>query len=89
MALDDHGKTEEAIEIYREVINLNPRDADTYNNLAYALKNTGKYDEALENYHMAIELDHNVRNSYENIRKILLMKECKKADKLRESVRIL
>ncbi len=39
---------EQAAEIYKKVLKLNPNDVDTYNDLGLALHYTGKSDEAVE-----------------------------------------
>jgi tetratricopeptide (TPR) repeat protein len=53
-ALDDQGKTEEAIAHYREAIRINPNYADAHNNLGIALGSRGDIDEAIEHYEKAL-----------------------------------
>ena len=44
VAFDNLGKYPQAIESYQNVIKINPRDADAYNNMGVVLKNVGRYE---------------------------------------------
>src|SRR6476620_9778474 len=48
-------KYDEAIQIYREILKINPSDVATWTNLGGALGNTRRYDEAVEADKKAIE----------------------------------
>ncbi|RKU14115.1 hypothetical protein C6501_08825 [Candidatus Poribacteria bacterium] len=50
------GKTEEAIEVYSQAIELNPHHAFAYNNLGIAYEKKYEVNKALENYNQAIRL---------------------------------
>jgi tetratricopeptide (TPR) repeat protein len=70
-------KKEEALEEYRkeirysqERLTLNPQDAVTLNDLAYALNGIGEYDKAKENINQALSLRPNYRQAYLTLAKI-------------------
>ncbi len=46
-----------AIEIYEKVLELNPEDVDTYNDMGLALHSIGKSDEAIEKLKKGTEVD--------------------------------
>lgn len=60
-----------AEELYRKVIELNPNEAITYNNLGVLLKDTRRNDEAETVYRKAIELDPNDAAAYNNLGNLL------------------
>ena len=51
------GRQDEAIELYRQVLSLDPLRARSYSSLAGQLYNAGQYDEALAMLHRALELN--------------------------------
>jgi Flp pilus assembly protein TadD len=52
-----NGQRGEAIAKYRQVIALNPGDADPHNDLAVVLNEEGKLDEAIREFRQAIKLN--------------------------------
>lgn len=56
IALTLAGKFEEAVELFRRAIELDPNRADAYDNLGNALAKMGKNEEAIEAYRRSIEL---------------------------------
>ncbi|MCX8067152.1 MAG: tetratricopeptide repeat protein, partial [Anaerolineae bacterium] len=56
-AYSDLGRHEEAIEAYRQAIELDPKLAAPWNNMGYVYSRLGRYEEAAEAYRRAIELD--------------------------------
>ena len=61
------GNLEEAIEVYKKAIFLNPDYADTYNNMGITLKEQGKLDEALTALNKALSIDPDNAEAYYNI----------------------
>ncbi|WP_264197033.1 tetratricopeptide repeat protein [Microseira wollei] len=51
----------------RKAIELNPKDADAYNNLGSAPREQNKLDEAIAALRKAIELNPNKANAYNNL----------------------
>ncbi len=47
---------------YNKVIEINPQDADAYNNRGYVYYNLKEYDKAIKDYNKAIEI--NPQNPY-------------------------
>ena len=56
VALTLAGKFEEAVELFRRAIELDPNRADAYDNLGNALAKMGKNEEAIEAYRRSLEL---------------------------------
>ncbi len=57
VALDDLGKTREAIIHYEQALQLTPEDAKTHHNLGNALYKTGRPEEAAGHFEEALRLD--------------------------------
>ena len=51
------GRQDEAIELYRQVVSLDPLRARSYSSLGGQLYDAGQYDEALDMFHRALELN--------------------------------
>ena len=62
------GEYEKAIECFDKAIELDPNDADAYNNRGVAYYNLEEYERAIEDYDKAIALDPNYAKAYENRR---------------------
>lgn len=56
--------TEKKIEYYSKAIQLDPKDADAYNNRGVAKNNLGRYAEAIADFDKAIELNSKSANAY-------------------------
>jgi tetratricopeptide (TPR) repeat protein len=56
-ALNKLGRNQEAVEAYREGINLDPQAPDLYNGLGNALRDLGRNQGAIEAYQEAISID--------------------------------
>lgn len=54
--LFDHGRLEEAVALYKNVIERDPTNADYRNNLGHALAEQGKLDEAIGQYEAALKI---------------------------------
>ena len=67
IALLEEGQYDRAIAYFNKAIELNPRDADAYNNrgLAY-FEGKGQYDKAIVDYNKAIELNPRSAAAYNN-----------------------
>lgn len=63
----DAGRYEEAIASYRQAINLYPRYAEAYLNLADAYKELKRYEEAVDAYKQAIKLKSNYGDAYNGL----------------------
>jgi tetratricopeptide (TPR) repeat protein len=57
---------EEAIEDYNKAIELNPKNAEAYNNRGNAHSELNKHEEAIEDFNKAIELDPKYAEAYNN-----------------------
>ncbi|MTF40327.1 protein kinase domain-containing protein [Cyanobacterium aponinum] len=57
----------EAIDLYNQVIELNPNNATAYNNRGLAYDELKQYQKAIDSYNRAIELDSNYTNAYNNL----------------------
>jgi tetratricopeptide (TPR) repeat protein len=55
-ALDEQGKHDDAIQAYDRAIELNPKNAYSWNNKGYTLTQQGKYEKAIQAIDKAIEL---------------------------------
>ena len=60
------GQISEAIEAYSHAINLNPRNADAFNNRGVAYGQNSERDRAIEDYNMAIKLKPDYARAYSN-----------------------
>ena len=60
------GQIDRAIEVYSDVIELNPRAAHVYNNRGEAYRIKNEIDRAIEDYTAAIELDLELVEAYNN-----------------------
>jgi len=58
---------QEAIDLYREAVRLNPESANFHHHLAYGLTQVEKWDEAIASYHTAIELNPNSSLIYQRL----------------------
>jgi tetratricopeptide (TPR) repeat protein len=55
IALESRGRIEEAIEHYRQELQINPDAADAHNRLGVALESRGLLDEAIDHYRQALK----------------------------------
>ncbi|MDD4873005.1 MAG: UPF0489 family protein [Kiritimatiellae bacterium] len=69
--LAEQGLLSEAIDIYKEIINLHNDNGTAYYNLGYALARQGKITEAVENYRLALRLKPDLAMAHENLGYIL------------------
>ena len=60
------GQTDRAIEAYSHAIELNPNDADAYNNRGVVYRGKGDYDRAIADYNKAIQLNPGYADAYNN-----------------------
>jgi len=60
------GRFDEAIENYRQAIQINPNYAEALDNLGHALTAQGRFDEAIENYRQAIQINPNYAAALNN-----------------------
>jgi len=63
----DAGNYSQAETIFRQVIRINPQDANAYYNLGVVLYHQGKLEEAITNFRQAIQLDPKYANAYNNL----------------------
>ncbi len=66
VALDNLGKSENAVECYDRALIINPRFANTWNNKGFALNNLGRFQEAIECYDRALEINPRFANTWNN-----------------------
>lgn len=66
-ALDQQGKTEDAIKEYYKSLSVNPYAEDTRYNLACALAKIGKINEAVSEYNKLLKDDPHHKNAHNNI----------------------
>jgi len=74
IVLAARGRFDEAIENYRQAIQINPNLADALNNLGTALVAERRFDEAIENYRQAIQIDPNDAKALNNLGNALATK---------------
>jgi Flp pilus assembly protein TadD len=65
--LHDRGHAEEAIENYRQAIQLNPNNPEALNDLGNALAAQGRFDEAIKNYYKVIQLNPDFSTALNNL----------------------
>ncbi len=63
----DEGDLTEAIEQYRQGIQLDPRDPALFNNLGVALKDRGRVDEAITAFQQALDIDRRYDKALNNL----------------------
>ena len=63
----NRGEFSAAETIFRQIINIDPNNADAYYNLGLAQYHQGKLDKAIANYQQAIELDPNYAKAYNGL----------------------
>jgi tetratricopeptide (TPR) repeat protein len=66
-ALRDLGRPDEAIESFRQAIELDPKHVAAHNGLGLALHSLGQFHEAIRAYRKALELDPNNSRAHNNI----------------------
>src|SRR5881227_3541742 len=66
-ALQDKGMLELAGLEYREVLRINPQNADAHSNLGSVLRRQGKLDEAIAEDREAIRIDNTMAQAYYNL----------------------
>jgi tetratricopeptide (TPR) repeat protein len=57
LALNDRGRSEEAIEHYLQALRINPESAEVHNNLGLALNDQGRTKEAIAHYLQALRIN--------------------------------
>jgi Tfp pilus assembly protein PilF len=67
IVLADKGRLDEAIENYRQGIQINPKNFKAFNNLGLALVAKGRLDEAVESYREAIRSNPNYPEALNNL----------------------
>jgi tetratricopeptide (TPR) repeat protein len=60
-------RVDEAIENFRQAIQINPNSFEALNNLGVALATKGRFDEAIENYRKAIQINPNYGDALDNL----------------------
>ena len=65
------GNLQEAENIYRELLKIQPNNTDAYNNLGSVLYEKGRFDEAITCYKKVIELNPNFAGAYYNLGDLL------------------
>jgi len=71
VALADVGELHQAIQQYRETLQLDPEEADAHFNLGVALAKIGQADEAMEHYRQAIRLRSHYIDAHNNLGMLL------------------
>lgn len=66
-ALEKVGRSDEAIDHYKEALRINPNDADVHNNFGNILLREGKFDEAITHFQKALEARPNYAEAYSNL----------------------
>ena len=76
-ALAGRGEVDEAIQHYRQALEINPRFAEAHANLGVALAGRGEVDEAIQHYRQALEINprfaepqYNLGNALAGLRRI-------------------
>ncbi len=68
----DAGDYERAIALLTRAVKADPRDADSYNLLAFSYRKLGRFDEAMRHYNTALDIDANHRGANEYIGELYL-----------------
>ena len=74
-ALQQQGKSEEAIEVYNKALSIKPDFPDAHNNIGNALQDQGKLDEATEVYIKALTIRPDYATAHYNLSSIKKYKE--------------
>ncbi len=74
-ALRDQGRSEEAIECYKNAVELNPNYAEAYNNMGNMFKECSNTGEAIACYGKAIEINPKYVQAYNNLGIVLEAQE--------------
>ena len=61
------GRLEEAEKIYLDILKIDPKNADVYNNLGILFQINNKFEEAIEYYKKAIEFKSDFAEAYNNL----------------------
>jgi hypothetical protein len=69
-ALQDEGRFPEAIEQYKQALQIDPNYADAHNDMGNALYRSGKISEAMEEYEQTLRIDPNYPNMRDNLAKL-------------------
>jgi tetratricopeptide (TPR) repeat protein len=72
IALEERGRRAEALEQYREALNIEPNRAQAHNNLANVLDELGQTNEALAEYRAALRLNPNAPLAHLNLGTLLV-----------------
>ncbi len=75
MALEDAGRTSDAIAHYSEALRINPRFVDAYDNLGLALASQGRTAEAVQIYTEVLRLKPTDADAHNNLGKLLAEQE--------------
>ena len=67
IALQEMGRSEEAIVQFKRALNVYPNSAMTYNNLGLALASQGRPDEAILQFEKAVEIDPGLAKAHNNL----------------------
>ena len=62
---------EEAIKLYKEIIEEDPSDYMVFNNIGNVYKNLNNYDEALKNYKISLKINNKFTLAYNNLGQLL------------------
>lgn len=63
----ESGRYQEAIEAFKQAIQINPDYAEAYNGLGFAYSNSGRYQEAIEHIEQAIRIKPNYVKAHNNL----------------------
>lgn len=61
------GRYDEALDLYRQTLQLKPDFADAYNNIGYTLQATGRYPEAITQFQQALQLAPHYSEARDNL----------------------
>ena len=70
IALTDMGLEEEAVNVYRQLIDMNVTSSTIYNNLGRLYSGMGKYEDAKASFHLSIQNDEKNPAPYNNLAKL-------------------